>query len=455
MQVKRFYLLAVMLYLVISLSSCAIKYRGWYKDYGINSKEELESPSSVPKLIEALQAKDSNIRERAFESLGRIRPGAKVAVPALINALFDSDSNVRERAIKSLGDIGPEAKDAVPALLKAFLDSDKDVREKASIAIGKIGYVDNVVLDSIKILAAHDPEPDVRTAASNALQKFSLQSIRQTTSKNEPSLVIDKKPKDELPRDSIHSVPNFYSIPRPNDVAIVIGIENYQIISQKSDYSYNDAELIKGYLKALGFQERNIMYLTNERASLSGLRKTFEVWLPNNIKENSKVFIYYSGHGAPDVKGNGYIVPYDGDPGYLEVTGYPIDKLYANLESLKAAEIMVVMDSCFSGAGGRSILPKGARPISLEVKNPILLSDKIAIISSSKMNQISTSYSEKSLGLFTYYFLTALKEGKMTLADIYSYIKPMVEDEARRMNVEQSPQLLPGSSLPSDKFSLR
>ncbi|MBI4682718.1 MAG: caspase family protein [Nitrospirae bacterium] len=173
------------------------------------------------------------------------------------------------------------------------------------------------------------------------------------------------------------------------------------------------------------------------------------------MKENSKVFIYYSGHGAPDSKGNGYIVPFDGDPNYLEVTGYPLDKLYANLESLKAAEIMVVMDSCFSGAGGRSILPKGARPISLEVQNPMLLSDKIAIISSSKMDQISTSYSEKALGLFTYYFLTALKDGKMTFADIYSYIKPMVEDEAKKMNVEQSPQLLPGLSLPSDKFSLR
>lgn len=71
------------------------------------------------------------------------------------------------------------------------------------------------------------------------------------------------------------------------------------------------------------------------------------------------------------------------------------------------------------------------------------------------MDQISTSYSEKALGLFTYYFLTALKDGKMTFADIYSYIKPMVEDEAKKMNVEQSPQLLPGLSLPSDKFSLR
>ncbi|MBU4320330.1 MAG: caspase family protein, partial [Nitrospinae bacterium] len=42
-----------------------------------------------------------------------------------------------------------------------------------------------------------------------------------------------------------------------NDVAVVIGIEGYQALP-KSDYSYDDARLVKDYLKALGFKERNI-----------------------------------------------------------------------------------------------------------------------------------------------------------------------------------------------------
>jgi len=30
--------------------------------------------------------------------------------------------------------------------------------------------------------------------------------------------------------------------------------------------------------------------------------KYFEKWLPNNVEKDSTVFVYYSGHGAPDTK---------------------------------------------------------------------------------------------------------------------------------------------------------
>ena len=288
-------------------------------------------------------------------------------------------------------------------------------------------------------------DSDNKVISKNAL-------VAKTTSNTDPSKTQITK---ITPKEGVRLIPNFHSAPRPNDIAVVIGIENYQNIRQNSDYSYEDAQLVKDYLMALGFLARNIEYLTNERATGTGIKKAFEAWLPNHIKDNSKVFVYYSGHGAPDTKGNGYIVPYDGDPNYLDITGYPLDILYANLEKLEADEVILVIDSCFSGAGGKSVLPKGARPISIEVKSPILLSDKVAVLSSSGMNQISTAYPDKELGLFTYHFLKALKDGKMTLFDIYNYIEPMVEDEAKKMNIEQTPQLILDMSKAGSSFSIR
>ena len=106
-----------------------------------------------------------------------------------------------------------------------------------------------------------------------------------------------------------------------NDMAVVIGVEKYQDLPA-SDYSSSDAKLMKEYLVSLGVKERNIELLLNERATQSSIKKTVETWLPNRIKSDSKVVIYYSGHGAPDVKtGDAYIVPFDGDPNYLEDTG--------------------------------------------------------------------------------------------------------------------------------------
>jgi len=157
-----------------------------------------------------------------------------------------------------------------------------------------------------------------------------------------------------------------------NDYAIIIGIEGYSSLP-KSDYSYDDAKLVKEYIKALGIRERNIEFLIDEKATLSGIMKSIEAWLPNKLKKGGKVFVYYSGHGSPDpVTGEAFLVPYDGDPNYLDVTGYPLKRLYEKLGRLHASEVIIVLDSCFSGAGGRSVLAKGARPLVMTSQNAVL-----------------------------------------------------------------------------------
>ncbi len=263
-----------------------------------------------------------------------------------------------------------------------------------------------------------------------------------------------KLPEFNRPRSLIDNIPDFNARLRENDLAVIIGIEGYQSLP-KSDYSYDDAKLVKDYLKALGFKERNIELLTDERATKSGIEKTIEAWLPNRIKQDSKIFVYYSGHGAPEPKtGDAYIVPFDGDPNYLEVTGYPLKRLYDKLGKLQAAEIVVALDSCFSGAGGRSVLAKGARPLVMMTEG-VVLSQNMAVLSATQGTQISTSNSEKGHGVFTYHFLKALKDGKKNIAEIYEYIKPSVEDEAKTLNVQQSPSLNPDPEKLRGRFSLR
>ena len=117
----------------------------------------------------------------------------------------------------------------------------------------------------------------------------------------------------------LNEIPDFKASAKPNDISIVIGIENYQGLP-KSDYSKNDADIVKDYLKALGLQERNIELLTDEKATFSGITKSIEAWLPNRVKKDSRVVIYYSGHGASEPKtGDAYIIPFDGDPFYMQI----------------------------------------------------------------------------------------------------------------------------------------
>ncbi|MBI5203673.1 MAG: ankyrin repeat domain-containing protein [Nitrospirae bacterium] len=305
---------------------------------------------------------------------------------------------------------------------------------------------------AIKRLERMLPKQEIVTQPQS-ISKEELKTIVQAAVEGAKTQKEEKKPiiKSDIDKPSLNPS---QQIMGENDLAVIIGIEGYQSLP-KSDYSFDDAKLVKDYIKALGFKERNIELITDEKATKSSIEKSLEAWLKNKAKADSKVFVYYSGHGAPDPStGEAYLVPYDGDPNYLAVTGYPLKRLYDNLGKLQVAEVTVVLDSCFSGAGGRSVLAQGARPLVM-MTTSTALSSNIAVLSATQGSQISTSSSEKGHGVFTYYFLKALKDGKKNIAEIYSYIKPLVEDDAKQLNVQQSPSVSPDVENLKGRFELR
>src|SRR5437016_1170535 len=168
---------------------------------------------------------------------------------------------------------------------------------------------------------------------------------------------------------------------RENAYAVVIGIEQYRERLPKADYSANDARIMGEYLtKVLGYSEKNVVVRVNEKAAKGDLEKYFGPWLRNNVDPGSSVFVFYSGHGAPNPKtGDAYLVPYDGDPTYVETTAYSLKRLYADLESLPAKEVVVMVDSCFSGAGGRSVIAKGTKPVGISVEGSLRPWGKIKV----------------------------------------------------------------------------
>ena len=236
---------------------------------------------------------------------------------------------------------------------------------------------------------------------------------------------------------------------RPDDFAFIVGIERYQSIPD-AQFGEQDANAFKQYaLKKLGVPAENVIALTGPKASRAGLSRYLEEWLPKNVTDQSRLWVYYSGHGAPDpIKGSAYLIPWDGDPAYLESSAYPLAKLYERLAALKAKEIVVMLDSCFSGAGGRSVLAKGARPL-VNVKAVELPPDpRLTVLTASTGNQIAGGLQDQNHGVFTYYMLKGLqgssdadRNGHVTLAELKSYLDEQVPKAARRQNREQTPQL--------------
>jgi uncharacterized caspase-like protein len=151
-------------------------------------------------------------------------------------------------------------------------------------------------------------------------------------------------------------------------------------------------------------------------------------------------------------------VPYDGDPSFITETGYSLKRMYDALGRLKAKEIIVALDSCFSGAGGRSVIAKGARPLVMNLQNNMVPSKNMTVLSASSGEQISSTYDEKGHGLFTYFMLKGIKnedvvnpDGSIRMDDLFGYLKPQVERIARKQyNNEQTPQLIGHKALPKE-----
>ena len=250
----------------------------------------------------------------------------------------------------------------------------------------------------------------------------------------------------------VDDLPDSHPKRQPDNFAVVVGIETYRDI-KGVDFASRDAASVYLYLtKLMGYPEENIVFLPNERATKSDLEKYLGTWLGNRVTPKSTVLVYYAGHGAPNPQsGEPYLIPYDGDPNYLETTAYPLKTLYARLARLPAKEVVVVLDACFSGAGGRSVIAKGARPLVMTIDTPVALKENMVVLAAAGAHQISTSNEKAGHGLFTYYFLKGLKgeadtakKGYVTLEDLYTYLVPRVEKSARLMNVEQSPVVMPG-----------
>jgi len=265
----------------------------------------------------------------------------------------------------------------------------------------------------------------------------------------EPSLFVDVDSK--IP---IVPLQNNYAI------AVVIGNRDYSNPDVPDvEYAVNDAVTVKKYLlNVLGFREENIIFIENATKAdferIFGTKDVYQGKLYNWTKPNqSDVFIYYSGHGAPDViNKKAYFMPCNSDPNYVRIDGYPLEVFYRNIEKIPAKSITIVLDACFSGASQEGMLIKNASPMYIDVETP-LLGEDFNLFASASGDQIASWYPKGNHSLFTYYFLRALRgeadkdrDRKITLKEIENFLEDNVSYMARRLYGREQTPVVKGAS---------
>jgi polyisoprenoid-binding protein YceI len=254
----------------------------------------------------------------------------------------------------------------------------------------------------------------------------------------------------EIPKTNAHM---------PDAFAVVIGNRDYLHPDVPDvDYALRDANVMKEYLvSALGFLDGNVLFIENAAQGtfngVFGTENDHKGRLYDLVKPDiSDVFIYYSGHGAPNPGSReGYFVPVECDPTRVHLNGYSLDLFYRNIAKIPAKTLTVVIDSCFSGSSQEGSLLGGISPIVPEIDNPLLTLEDATILTASRGNEVSGWYHEKRHGLFTYFFLKALSgaaddgDGRLSLSEVRDYVTDSAEGVpywARRLHSkEQHPQI--------------
>ena len=254
------------------------------------------------------------------------------------------------------------------------------------------------------------------------------------------------------------------SITRPDDIAVIIGNADYKKGKDIPNVTpaYADAAGIKNYIKqSLGISDENIIFLKDasqaELIATFGSKENPKGQLFNYVKAGkSRVFVYYSGHGAPGGEnGSSYIVPTDAQASLIDLNGYSLKTLYKNLSKIPAKSVTVVLEACFSGASQSGSVITKASPIYLKAKETGV-PPNITVIAAGAANQIASWEQDSSSGLFTKYFLKGMSgeadakpygngDGKVGYDELGRYFKETLTYWARRYyGREQTAQIVVG-----------
>lgn len=225
-------------------------------------------------------------------------------------------------------------------------------------------------------------------------------------------------------------------------LALVIANENYSKVS-RVESAQQDGETFAQYCrKTLGIPEKQVMYYSDvtlgDMIDAVGRTKNLVGALGGNVD----LIVYYAGHGFPDEGSkDAYLLPSDGN-GQSVASAYSLKKFYSDLASTGAANVMVFLDACFSGASRDGDMLVHARGVALKPR-AAAPEGNMFILSAASDSETAMPYREKHHGLFTYYLLKKIQEtkGNVTLRELSEYVTDNVKRNSISINGKaQSPR---------------
>src|SRR5207253_3726401 len=185
-----------------------------------------------------------------------------------------------------------------------------------------------------------------------------------------------------------------------------------------------DARAVYDYFRGtFNLPDSQVFLRVNEQATLREIKSLLGTQLVARANDpKDTVILYFAGHGMRDrVTGSldpdglsKYFLPYDASRNDLHSTALEMDEVTNILRRLTPDRVVVLLDSCFSGAaGGRSPFDSKAAVERAPISGEFL--DRMAhvgkgrvVLTASGPDQAAQESADFGHGVFTYYLLEGL-----------------------------------------------
>lgn len=189
---------------------------------------------------------------------------------------------------------------------------------------------------------------------------------------------------------------------RPREAVLLIGIADYNsALNAKGTDDLkgplNDIKRIRSVLPKLGFKNPEIVELSDEQATKSGIRAALAKYV-SLLKPSDKFFFYFAGHGTRQASsGNVFLLPQDAVFDKLD-THVSVEELLKWLKAIPGDKT-AILDACYSGrlalaksSGGDKTMGRYAEslPAPGSSKGPVA-SDEANLISYSRLWNLQNS----------------------------------------------------------------
>jgi len=217
-------------------------------------------------------------------------------------------------------------------------------------------------------------------------------------------------------------------------VAAVVGIDAYVHWPPLSGAA--DARRVAERLRGLGFDE--VLELYDADVTRQGLLDLLGRRLPETVREEDLVVVFFAGHGdtesLPNGERRGYVIPVDARADRSFSTAVSMDELRELAARVPAKHVYYVMDACYSGllfTRGAVLVPRKPGYVDKITSRPA-----VQMLVAGREDELAIERNGE--GVFTSHFLRAIGgeadldgDGWVTASEINVFVVPRVTQDSK------------------------